>query len=362
MIINLKFILNFRKGMLLKSIEIAQMYNGEVQGDSDILLQYLCTIEEGKKHGLAFLANPKYIPFLYETKASAVLISRDFVSEKSLSTTLIRVDNPYAVFTDILNRYFNKKIDLVSISEKAFIHETAQIGKEVFIDSFVCIGKGVIIHDNVKIFANTFIGENSIIGENTIIHANVNIYDHSQIGKNCIIHSGAIIGADGFGFVQQKDGTFMKIPQIGNVIIHDNVEIGANTCIDRATLGSTVIHSGVKIDNLVQIAHNCVIGENTVLAAQSGISGSTKIGKNCMIGGQVGIVGHIQIADGTQIGAQSGVSKTIKQKGSVLRGSPAQDIKSQLKIEAFIRQLPKLYEKIQVLENQLKNLHNPKIE
>jgi UDP-3-O-[3-hydroxymyristoyl] glucosamine N-acyltransferase len=343
--------------MLLKSIEIAEMYNGEVYGDGNITVQTLCTIEDGKENGLAFLANPKYLPYLYKTQAAAVLVSKDFLPDKPLHTTLIKVDNPYTVFTDILNRYFNKKIELKGISSKACIDETAQIGEDVYIDNNVRIGKGVIIHNKVKIFANSFIGDYSVIGENTVIHANVSIYDQTLIGKNCIIHSGTVIGADGFGFAPQKDGTFTKIPQIGNVIIHDNVEIGANTCIDRATLGSTIIGSGVKIDNLVQIAHNCVIGENTVIAAQSGISGSTKIGKNCMIGGQVGIVGHIQIADGTQIGAQSGVSKTIKNKGSILRGSPAQDIKAQLKLEALIRQLPELYEKIQELENQFSKLH-----
>ncbi len=345
---------------MLKSIEIAEMYNGDIEGDKDVILNTLCTIEEGKKHGLAFLANPKYTPFLYETKASAVLINKDFVLEKPVQTVLIKVENPYFVFTDILNRYFSKKIDLVGISLKANIHETAQIGSNVFIDNFVTISKGVVIKDNAKIFANTYIGENSVIEENTIIYSNVSIYDHTKIGKNCILHSGCIIGADGFGFTPQKDGTFMKIPQIGNVIIHDNVEIGANSCIDRATLGSTIIKTGVKIDNLVQIAHNCIIGENTVIAAQVGVSGSTKIGKNCMIGGQVGIVGHIQIADGTQIGAQSGISKSVKNKGSVLRGSPAQDIKAQLKLEALIRQLPELYEKIQSIENQLKIHHNTK--
>lgn len=344
--------------MLLRSIEIAEMYKGEVQGDENLIIQSLCTIEDGKTQGLAFLANPKYTPYLYDTQASAVLISKDFVLEKPVNTTLIKVENPYAVFTDILNRFFYKKIEITGISAQADIDPTAQIGNNVFIDSFVKISKGVIIQDHVKIFAHTFIGENSVIEENTIIYSNVNIYNHTQIGKNCIIHSGCTIGADGFGFAPQKDGTFLKIPQIGNVIIHDNVEIGANTCIDRATLGSTIIHSGVKIDNLVQIAHNCVIGDNTVIAAQAGVSGSTKIGKNCMIGGQVGIVGHIQIADGTQIGAQSGISKTVKNKGSILRGSPAQDIKSQLKIEALIRQLPELYEKIQILENQLNNLKN----
>ncbi|GIV43009.1 MAG: UDP-3-O-acylglucosamine N-acyltransferase [Bacteroidia bacterium] len=344
--------------MLLKSIEIAEMYKGEIFGDSNVEIYSLCTIEDGKTNGLAFLANPKYIPYLYDTQASAVLISKDFVIEKPVSTTLIKVDNPYAVFTDILNRFFYKKIENKGISDKSEIDETAVIGENVFIDSFVRISKGVVIKDNVKIFANCFIGENCVIEEGTIIFANVSIYDHTKIGKNCIIHSGTTIGADGFGFAPQKDGTFMKIPQIGNVVIHDNVEIGANSCIDRATLGSTVIHSGVKIDNLVQIAHNCVIGENTVLAAQSGVSGSTKIGKNCMIGGQVGIVGHIVIADGTQIGAQSGVSKTVKNKGSILRGSPAQNIKTQLKQEALIRQLPELYQKIQELENQLKSLQN----
>lgn len=346
--------------MMLKSIEIAEMYQGEVIGDKNLIIQSLCPIEEGNEYGLAFLANPKYTPYLYETKASAVLISKDFVLEKPVSTTLIKVENPYAVFTDILNRFFYKKIEHVGISPKAHIDETAVLGKNVFIDNFVHISKGSIIKDNVKIFANCYIGEKVVIEENTVIHANVSIYDYTQIGKNCIIHSGAAIGADGFGFAPQKNGTFMKIPQIGNVIIKDNVEIGANSCIDRATLGSTIIHSGVKIDNLVQIAHNCVIGENTVIAAQSGISGSTKIGKNCMIGGQVGIVGHIQIADGTQIGAQSGVSKTIKNKGTVLRGSPAQDLKSQLKLEALIRQLPELNDKILALETQLKNLMNSK--
>jgi len=344
--------------MLLKSIDIAEMYNGEVHGDSNTIIQSLCTIEDGKLNGLAFLANPKYTSYLYETKASVVLISKDFHIEKPVKATLVKVENPYAVFTDILNRYFSKKIDFVGVSSKAQIDETAEIGEDVFIDSFVRIGKGVVIKNKVKIFSHTYIGDYSVIGEDTIIHSNVTIYDQTQIGKYCIIHSGAVIGADGFGFAPQKDGTFMKIPQIGNVIIHDKVEIGANSCIDRATLGSTIIHSGVKIDNLVQIAHNCVIGENTVLAAQSGVSGSTKIGKNCMIGGQVGIVGHIQIADGTQIGAQSGVSKTIKNKGSVLRGSPAQDLKAQLKLEALIRQLPEIYQKIRELENQIQKIQN----
>lgn len=346
------------KGMLLRSIEIAERYNGEIVGNADEEITHLCAIEQGNKGGLTFLANPKYLPYLYQTEASAVIISKDFIPERKILATLIKVENPYAVFTDILVRYADKRINRKGIEPGAIIAETAQVSPEAYIGANAYIGENVVIHDGVQIYPNVYIGANTTIAQNTVVYPNVTIYDYCKIGANCILHAGAVIGADGFGFAPQSNGEYVKIPQVGNVILEDFVEIGANTCIDRATLGSTIIKKGVKIDNLVQIAHNCVIDSHTVIAAQTGISGSTKIGKYCMIGGQVGIVGHIQIADKTQIGAQSGISKTIKNVGEQLRGSPAQNLKNQLKSEALFQMLPELFQRIKELEQQLQAIQN----
>ncbi|MCZ2356915.1 MAG: UDP-3-O-(3-hydroxymyristoyl)glucosamine N-acyltransferase [Bacteroidia bacterium] len=337
--------------MKLTLSQIAQITGGIVEGSDSIEVCQLAKIEEAQTGSLTFLHNPKYIPFLYTTQASAILINRDFVLERSVETALIRVPNAYAAFTQLLQLTSEDLTENLSgIEQPCYIDPTAQIGLNCYIGAFSYIGPNVVIGSNTQIYPHTYLGRGVQIGNNTRIHSNTTIYQNCHIGSHCIIHSGVVIGSDGFGFVPSANGSFQKIPQIGIVLIEDNVEIGANTCIDRATLGETRIRSGVKIDNLVQIAHNVDVGENTVIAAQSGISGSTKLGKNCMIGGQVGIVGHLNIADGTQVGAQSGISKSIKNTGKAMRGSPAQDIKLQLKIEALIRNLPDLFEKVSRLE------------
>ncbi|MCS7074290.1 MAG: UDP-3-O-(3-hydroxymyristoyl)glucosamine N-acyltransferase [Bacteroidia bacterium] len=333
--------------------QIATLIQGIVEGNPEQEITKLSKIEEGVPGTLTFLSNPKYIPHLYTTKASAVIINQDFELEKPVETTLIRVANSYSAFTKLLHEYYNIKEQRVGIEEKSYIADGVEISESCYVGAFSYISDGCKIGENVKIYPGVFLGDAVEIGDNTILYPNVVIYRGCRVGKNCIIHAGAVIGSDGFGFVPEKDGRFNKIPQTGIVVLEDEVEIGANTTIDRATLGETIIRRGVKIDNLVQIAHNVEIGESCVVAAQAGISGSTKLGRNCMIGGQVGIVGHLRIADHTQVGAQSGISKNVPRKGLALRGSPAQELSTQLRLEAHIRNLPKLVRKIEELEAKL---------
>lgn len=303
--------------------QIAELLNGELIGDPNVTIDNISKIEKGEPGTMSFLANPKYTQYLYNTKASVVLINKSLTPEKFVTATLIKVDDAYTSFSKLLEIYNEININKKGISKNVAIGENVKLGKNLFIGDFAYLGDNVLIEDNVMIYPQVHIDDNTIIKSGTILFSGVKIYSNNVIGKNCIFHSGVVIGGDGFGFAPQKDHTFKKVSQIGNVVVEDNVEIGANTTIDRATLGSTIIRKGVKLDNLIQVAHNVEIGENTVIAALTGISGSTKIGKNCMIGGQVGIAGHITIADNVSIGAQSGVASSIKKEGMTVLGTPA---------------------------------------
>ena len=311
--------------MEFSASQLAAVLEGIVEGNPEVKISRLSKIEEGEPGTLSFLANPKYTPYIYNTKASIVIVSKDFSPDQPVASTLIKVDDAYTAFARLLELYNKIKNEKKGVSSLAFVSKSAIIGNDVYIGEFTCIGDNVVIGDNTKIFPHVYVGDNAKVGSDTTIFAGVIIYSDNLIGSHCTIHGGVIIGADGFGFAPQQDKNYKKIAQIGNVIIEDNVEIGSNTTIDRATLGSTIIRQGVKLDNLIQVAHNVEIGENTVIAAQTGISGSTKIGKNCMIAGQVGFVGHLSIGDDVKIGAQSGVSGNLKD-GSIVMGSPEIDI------------------------------------
>lgn len=336
--------------------EIAQILSGEVVGDETQKINTLNKIEEGQKGSIAFLANPKYESYIYNTNASAVIVSKDFVPQKAVSTTLIKVTDPYSSFTSLLEEY-NRILALTKsgIEEPSYISDNCTVGANVYRGAFSYLGKGVKIGENVKIYPHAYIGDHSEIGDNTVIYPGVKIYPNSKIGSFCILHANCVIGSDGFGFAPQPDGTYKAIPQVGNVIIEDHVSIGGNTVIDCATMGSTIIKKGVKIDNLVQIAHNVEIDENTVIAAQVGIAGSAKIGKNCVFAGQVGIAGHIKVADRVTIGAQSGVNKANK-PGETLLGSPAIEVKHRLKTYMITKNLPQILKRIEELEEKVVNL------
>jgi UDP-3-O-[3-hydroxymyristoyl] glucosamine N-acyltransferase len=333
--------------------QIAEILNGKIEGDPNIKISYVSKIEEGKKGTLSFLANPKYTQYIYETDASIVLVNEDFKAERPVKSTLIRVENAYTSFAKLLEVYNKIKLNKSGISEKAHISSSAKIGQHVYIGEFAVIGEGAVIGDHSKIYPQVFIGENARIGSNTTLFAGVKVYSDNIIGSDCIIHAGVVIGSDGFGFAPQDDKNYMKVTQIGNVVIEDHVEIGSNTTIDRATLGSTIIRRGAKIDNLVQVAHNVEIGENTVIAAQSGVSGSTRIGKNCMFGGQVGVIGHISIADDVKVAAQSGIGKTIENKGEIVQGSPAFEISKYRKSYIHFKNLSDIKKKLDDLEKRL---------
>ncbi len=335
--------------------EIAAMLNADIEGDPETRINNLAKIEESNPGTLTFLANPKYIPYIYTTKASLVLVGKNFEPEHPIQSTLLRVDNPYVAFAFLLEKFNQIFLNRQGISPQAFIHPSAHIGKNVYIGEFSYIGEDTEIGDEAKIYPLTYVGDHCEIGEKTTLFSGVKVYSMNIIGRECTLHSGVVIGADGFGFAPQGND-YQKVPQIGNVIIKDHVEIGANTTIDRATLGSTIIHKGVKLDNLIQVAHNVEIGENTVIASQTGISGSTKIGANCMIGGQVGIIGHISIADEVKIAAQSGIGGSITQKGAIVQASPAFEYKKYQKSYVHFRNLHQLYEKINQLEERLKEL------
>ena len=338
--------------MKFTALQIAEALNGKLEGDENIEVNSLTKIEEGKPGSLSFLSNPKYTSYVYETKASIVIVDENFKPEKEIKTSLIRVKNAYSAFAKLLEMYQQAKKKLPGVSKLASIAKTASIGKDVFIGDFVSIGDNVTIGDNTFIYNNSSIGNDCKIGNNTTLKPGVIVYDECIIGNDCTIHSGSIIGADGFGFAPVDDNEYAKISQIGNVIIEDLVEIGAQTTVDRATLGSTIIRKGAKIDNLIQIAHNVEIGENTVIAAQTGISGTTKIGKNCMIGGQVGIIGHLTIADGVKIAAQSGIGKSITEENSVVEGSPAFSIRDFQRSYIHFRRLDTLVKRVNQLERK----------
>lgn len=333
--------------------QIASFANGTVEGDGEVKINTIAKIEEGHPGAISFLANPKYTHYIYTTDSSAVLVSNDFVAEQPVSATLIRVADPYATVAHLLKIVESMTIPrLEGIEQPAYVAEGVELPEGIYLGAFAYVGRGVKIGRNVKIYPQAYIGDQVEIGDNSVIYAGVKIYHGCKVGRNCIIHAGAVIGADGFGFAPTEHG-YDKIPQIGNVEIGDDVEIGANTTIDRAMMGSTRIKNGVKLDNLVQIAHNCVVGENTAMAAQVGVAGSAKIGRNCMFGGQVGIAGHISVGDGVQIAAQSGLKESVADN-SRLFGSPATDFKSYCRQAMYVKNLPTLYKKVNDLVKTLK--------
>ncbi|MEL4308418.1 UDP-3-O-(3-hydroxymyristoyl)glucosamine N-acyltransferase [Joostella sp. CR20] len=335
--------------MKFTATQIAGILEGEIVGNPEVEVSKLSKIEEGIEGSLTFLANPKYTHYIYTTKASVTIVNKSLVLDHDVDTTLIKVDDAYKSFSKLLEYYNKVKLNKTGVEQPIFKAESSTYGDEVYIGAFTYIGENVTIGNNVKIYPNVYIGDNVTIADNVVIFAGAKIYSESIIGKNCVIHSGCVIGADGFGFSPNENGEFQKVPQTGNVILEDNVDVGAGTTIDRATLGSTIIRKGVKLDNQIQIAHNVEIGENTVIAAQTGIAGSTKIGKNCMIGGQVGIVGHLSIGDRVRIQAQSGIGRNVKDD-EVLQGSPALNYGDYNKSYVHFKNLPKLVDKINQLE------------
>ncbi|SDS37039.1 UDP-3-O-[3-hydroxymyristoyl] glucosamine N-acyltransferase [Formosa sp. Hel1_31_208] len=332
--------------------QIAGILEGEIIGNPEIEVSRLSKIEEGTEGSLTFLANPKYKPYIYSTKASITIVNKTFEPENEISTTLIKVDDAYESFSKLLEYYNQIKLNKQGVEQPSFISDSAVLGDDIYIGAFSYIGENVSMGKNVKVFPGSYVGDNVTIGDNTIVFAGAKIYAECRIGKNCVINSGAIIGADGFGFAPNGKGEYSKVPQIGNVIIEDFVDVGAATTIDRATLGSTIIRRGVKLDNQIQIAHNVEIGKNTVIAAQTGIAGSTKIGENCQIGGQVGIVGHITIGNNVKIQAQSGIGGNIKDN-EILQGSPALNLADYNKSYVHFKNLPKIVKNINELEKKV---------
>ncbi len=331
--------------------QVAMMIQGKVEGDATVTVSQFGKIEEAISGQISFLANPKYEEFLYTTQASILIVNESLVLKSPIAATLIRVPDAYAAFATLLTKYQAlKSQQLTGIQTPSHISKTATLGEGHYIAAFAHIGDHVTIGTNVKIFANVVIGDNVTIGNDVILHPGVVIYADCILGNHITIHSGAIIGSDGFGFAPTADGGFQKVPQLGNVIIEDHVEVGANTTIDRATIGSTIIKKGVKLDNLIQIAHNVEVGENTVIAAQTGVSGSTKIGKNVMIGGQVGIAGHLSVADGIKIAAKSGITKSFKEPNLTLTGNPAGDHNASLRAQVHMKNLPNLEKRVKELE------------
>lgn len=339
--------------MEFTAFQIAQLLNGEIEGDGNVIVNTFSKIEEGKQGALCFLANPKYTHYIYETEASVVLVNKDFAAQKSINPTLIRVEDAYksiAILLDLYNKMTEKP---VGIEKQSFVHKKAVIGKNIYVGAFSYIGKDAKIGNNVQIYPGCYVGNNVKIGDNCIIYPGVKIYYNTVIGNNCTIHAGSVIGADGFGFAPNNGDTFLKIAQIGNVVIEDNVELGALVTIDRATMGSTIIREGVKLDNHNHVAHNAEIGKNTVIAAQSGIAGTAKVGENCMIGGQVGISPHITIANGTKISAQSGISNNVLREDSLLMGAPAYDMRAYHRSYVHFKNLDEIVKRIELLERKL---------
>lgn len=334
--------------------EIAHLLGGEVEGDHQAKVNTVARIQEGKPGSISFLANEKYEPYIYSTDSTAVLVSRSFAPRKGLKTSLIRVDDPYVSLSVLLQAYERMtRLDKQGREAPCFVAESAKLGEGHYVGAFAYIGEGAVIGNQVKIYPQAYIGDGVIIGDHTVIYPGVKIYHGSKIGSHCTIHAGSVIGSDGFGFAPSEDGSYKTVPQVGHVEIGNHVDIGANTTVDRATLGATRIGDGVKLDNLVQIAHNVELGKNTVIAAQTGISGSTKIGAQCSIGGQVGFAGHLEIADGNQFGAQSGIGSSIKTPGQKLMGSPVLPLKDFYKSYVVYRKLPDLMRRIEKLEADL---------
>ncbi|MBI4931556.1 MAG: UDP-3-O-(3-hydroxymyristoyl)glucosamine N-acyltransferase [Bacteroidetes bacterium] len=343
--------------MEYKASQIASLLGGTVEGNPDAVVSTLSKIEEGRIGSLSFLSNPAYNSYLYTTDASVVIVGKDFTAEQPLkrTCTLIRVEDSRIAFGKLLEMYQKSKNNKTGIEQPSFVSKSSTLGKDVYVGAFAYVGENVKLGNNVKLFPNVFVGDNSVIGDNTTIYSGAKIYHECVIGKNCTLHAGVVIGSDGFGFAPNKDSNF-KMQHLGNVIIEDNVEIGSNTTIDRATLGSTIVRKGAKLDNLIQIGHNAEIGENTVIVAQTGVAGSTKVGKNCIIGGQVGIVGHITIADGTKIAAQSGIGNTIKEENTTVQGSPAFSIGEYKRSYVLFKNFPDVNDRINSLEKILKEL------
>ena len=335
---------------------IAGFLNGEIEGNPDIKVNTIAKIEEGQPGALSFLANPKYEHYIYETKSSIVLVNKSFVPSANIEATLIKVENSYEAFASLLRLVDQARPRKKGIHATAIIETTAKIGSDVFIGPFTYVGENCIIGDGCSIYPHVYIGDNTKLGNNCTVNTGVKIYHDCILGEGCIIHAGTVIGSDGFGFAPQSESEFMKIPQLGNVVLEDHVEIGANVAIDRATMGSTIIRKGVKLDNLIQIAHNVEVGENSVMAAQTGISGSTKVGKNCMFGGQVGLAGHLKIANGTKIGAQGGILGDVKEENTAIIGSPAIEVKQFLRSSVIFKKLPEMKLKIDSLEKEIESL------
>ena len=338
--------------MQFSATQIAGLLNGQIEGDANAIVTKLAKIEEGSQGSISFLSNPRYTHYLYESGASIIIINNNFVLTAPVKATLIRVESAEKAFSQLLEMYNEVKLNKKGISKMSFIADTATVGTDIYAGEFSFIGENAVIGNNVKIYPQVYIGDNAVIGDNTTLFAGVKIYSETHIGKNCIIHSGTVIGSDGFRF--NPEDNHKKVPQIGNVVIEDDVEIGANCAIDRATLGSTILRKGVKFDNLIHIAHNVEIGENTYFAAHGVVAGSTKIGKNCMFSGQVGIVGHLNVADNTIITAQSGISKNIIKKGEILMGSPAFDANKYRKAYIHFRNLDALVQRVDKIERQQK--------
>jgi UDP-3-O-[3-hydroxymyristoyl] glucosamine N-acyltransferase len=333
--------------------ELAKLLSGELIGDGSQTVNTVAKIEEGFSGALSFLANSKYEEHLYTTKSTAVLVNKTFQPAAPYNTTLIKVDDSYAAFTYLLEKFSNPSAQFIGFEPMSFIDGSAKLGNEVYVGAFAYVSKGAVVGDNSKIFPQVFIGANVKIGSNCIIYPGVKIYHDCVIGDNCIIHASSVIGSDGFGFAPLPDGSYKKIPQIGNVIVEDDVEIGSNCSIDRATMGSTIIRKGVKLDNLIQIAHNVEVGEHTVMAGQSGIAGSTKLGKFVVVGGQVAISGHLQIANSNQFGGQSGVNANIKEEGKKWFGTPVLELRDAMRAGVLTRRLPELLSRIEALEKEL---------
>lgn len=343
--------------MEFTALQIAGLLNGTVEGNPEVKVSNLSKIEEGLAGTMTFLANPKYAPHLYTTNASIVVVNNDFPVTQPVTATMIRVVDAYSAFARLLEMFHSMNTGKKGISEQATIAATAKLGENCYVGEYTVIGENVKVGNNAKIYPQVFIGDNVTIGDNSIFYPGVKVYHNCIIGNSCTFHSGVVIGSDGFGFAPQQDNNYQKIPQVGNVVVEDHVEIGSNTTIDRATLGSTLIRRGVKLDNLIQVGHNAEIGENTVIAAQAGISGSTKIGRNCMIGGKVGIIGHITIADNVKIGAGSGVEHSITKEGAILLGAPAIEIGKARKNFIHWRNLDEIVKTVYRLEKESKKNH-----
>ena len=333
--------------------QIAALLNGTVEGNPETEVWNVAKIEEGAPGMLSFLANPKYTPYIYETQSSVVIVNKTFVAEKPVTATLIRVDDAYASFAKLLAFYDQITQDKQGVSSLAFMSPTAKYGENLYLGEFAFVGENVTLGNNVKVYPQVFVGDGCVIGDNTVLYPGVRLYRNTVIGQRCVIHAGAVIGADGFGFVPQEDGHYEKIPQVGNVQIDDDVEIGANTTIDRSTMGSTHVHKGVKLDNLVHLAHNVEVGENTAMAAQVGVSGSTHLGKNCVVGGQTGFVGHLHIANGSKFGGQCGVMGSIKEENQEFMGTPIQPLRQYLVSNARFRHIDEMARKLEALEKEL---------